>query len=285
MSLREASFSMKFRSLLGVLLCVGVAGAQTPQPAPAAAVRPSADLAGIAHVALRVSDLGASVAFFEKLGYTKAFELSRDGKVYEAFIKINDRQFIELYPRTGKDPQVGFLHVCFEGKDLDALYAFYQQHGLTPTPVRKAGAGNLLFTMKGPATPTGPQNMEYTEYMPGSLHSRDFGNHLGPQRIADSLVAVRFAVDDPQAARTFYLEKAGFLPGSGDAVRLAGDSGEELMLGLDPERRFLCDLVLAMGDRDHARQQLTNAGLPFQAEAGGLVLQDPDGDRILLRSR
>ena len=52
--------------------------------------------------------------------------------------------------------------------------------------VRKAGAGNLLFTMDGPMQPNGPQNIEYTEYQPGSLHSNDEGQHLGPDRVGDS---------------------------------------------------------------------------------------------------
>ena len=55
-------------------------------------------LAGIAHVALRVHDLAASIAFYQSLGFVQAFDLRRDNIPYESFIKINDRQFIELYP-------------------------------------------------------------------------------------------------------------------------------------------------------------------------------------------
>lgn len=102
---------------------------------------------GIAHVAIRVHDLAASVAFYEKLGFEQAFDLRRDNVPSESFIKINDHQFIELYPVTAKDPTVGFLHLCFEGVDLNAIYDDYIGRGLTPTAVRKAGAGNLLFTM------------------------------------------------------------------------------------------------------------------------------------------
>lgn len=140
-----------------------------------AQVAPSPNLAGIAHVALRVRDLQASIAFYRRLGFEKAFDLTRDGKIYEAFIKVNDHQFIELYPADDKNPKVEFLHLCFEGADLDAAHAFYLAHGLKPTDVRIAGAGNKLFTMPGPATPTGPQNMEYTQYLPGSLHMKDAG--------------------------------------------------------------------------------------------------------------
>ncbi len=53
---------------------------------------------GIAHVAIRVHDLAASVAFYQKLGFEQAFDLRKDDVPYESFIKINDNQFIELYP-------------------------------------------------------------------------------------------------------------------------------------------------------------------------------------------
>lgn len=75
------------------------------------------------------------------LGYAKPFELSKDGHVYEAFIKINDQQFIELYPVSGAETQIGFLHVCFESKDIASVNAFDEQERLAPTPVKKAGAG------------------------------------------------------------------------------------------------------------------------------------------------
>src|ERR1700716_2198730 len=114
---------------------------------------------GIAHVAIRVHDLAASIAFYQKLGFEQAFDLRKDDVPYESFIKVNDHQFIELYPVTPKDPAPGFLHLCFEGVDLNAIYDDYISHGLTPTAVRKAGAGNLLFTMARPPPPSGPPNI------------------------------------------------------------------------------------------------------------------------------
>ena len=70
--------------------------------------------------------------------------------------------------------------------------------------MRKAGAGNMLFTMPGPPQPLGPggkaipQNIEYTQYMQGSLHSNDFGQHLGGDRIGDKLLGVSLATTDPK---------------------------------------------------------------------------------------
>src|SRR5579871_2065197 len=183
-------------------------------------------LAGIAHVAIRVHDLAAARDFYAKLGFQEAFNLAKDGVVYESFIKINDHQFIELYPVTAKDPKAGFLHLCFEGDDLNAIHEDYVNRGLTPTPVRKAGAGNLLFTMVGPED----QNIEYTQYMPGSLHSNDKGKHLSEDRVADRMVSVSLAMQDTAAAHNFYVNKLIFRPASADAMFLymPGDSGQKI---------------------------------------------------------
>src|ERR1700677_4238508 len=115
------------------LLSLFLTGARAQQAPP---------LAGIAHVAIRVHDLAASIAFYQSLGFEQAFDLRRDGVPYESFIKIDDQQFIELYPVTEKDPDPAFLHLCFEGQDLEAIYGDYLSHGLMPIAVRKAGAGN-----------------------------------------------------------------------------------------------------------------------------------------------
>jgi catechol 2,3-dioxygenase-like lactoylglutathione lyase family enzyme len=229
-----------------------------PAQQPAA---PSPNLAGIAHVALRVHDLAASIAFYEKLGFVKAFELSRNGQVYEAFIKINDRQFIELYPTDAKNTQVGFLHLCFEGNDLNSVHDYYVAHGLTPNAVRTAGAGNLLFTMPGPATPQGPQNMEYTQYMPGSLHSKDFGQHLGPNRIADKLTRVTVATEDPTAAKAFYQDKLAFTPAAKeDSLRIPG-SDQQVEFVSSEKQGMLAHITLGSptpGQPAHAHQTLTD---------------------------
>ena len=254
------------------------------------AAKPSADLAGLAHVALRMHDLAASVAFYEKLGFVNAFSLSRDGAVYEAFIKINDRQFIELYPATSKDPQIGFLHVCFEGANLQSVHDYYVAQGLTPNAVRTAGAGNLLFTMPGPDTLTGPQNMEYTQYMPGSLHSKDFGQHLGKDRISTQLTAASIAFTNPAAASAFYQDKVGFIPHKlapnslSDTYTIPGAPEESIHID-SPELGYKARITFAA---ETARAQLTlkARGIPYEkfpgSSGGDLLLTDPDGNEIIL---
>ena len=161
---------------------------------------PSPPLVGIAHAAISIADLNASRAFYRKLGFEEAFAFDKNGVTTQSFIKINDRQFIELYPHVQPTDTVGFLHVCFESADIAALNKFYVDRGLKPNPVRKAAAGNLLFTMQGPEH----QNIEYTQYMPGSRHSNDLGQHLGKDRLSTALIAAAVVMQDPAAAGDFY---------------------------------------------------------------------------------
>jgi catechol 2,3-dioxygenase-like lactoylglutathione lyase family enzyme len=242
---------------------------------------------GIAHVAIRVNDFAASRAFYQKLGFDEAFTLSKDGVVYESFIKINDRQFIELYPVDVKNPKPGFLHLCFEGVDLEAIHQDYIDRGLVPKmAVRKAGAGNLLFTMDGPQQPTGPQNIEYTQYLPGSLHSNDTGKHLGPDRIANKIVAVTLAMQDPASARDFYINQLNFKPIAGDPMDLhmPGDSGQEIEIApasIGTQAR----LTLNADNLGRAGRHLHHEGIAAVKNGATLTVTDPDGNILLLESR
>jgi catechol 2,3-dioxygenase-like lactoylglutathione lyase family enzyme len=242
---------------------------------------------GIAHVAIRVHDLAASVAFYEKLGFEQAFDLRKDKVPYESFIKINDNQFIELYPTTEKNPEVGFLHLCFEGVDLNAIYDDYSTHGLTPTPVRKAGAGNLLFTMAGPAQPSGPQNIEYTQYMPGSLHSNDQGKHLGPDRIATKLIAVALAMKDTAGARDFYINQLHFKPIANDPMDLhmPGDSGQEVEIVPAADIGTKARLTFGSESLSKAARHLHKEGVDAVKNGATLTIHDPDGNVLILETR
>jgi Glyoxalase/Bleomycin resistance protein/Dioxygenase superfamily len=241
---------------------------------------------GIAHVAIRVHDLAASVAFYEKLGFEQAFDLRKNDVPYESFIKINDTQFIELYPVTEHDPVPGFLHLCFEGQDLQAINDDYATHGLTPKPVRKAGAGNLLFTMAGPIQPSGPQNIEYTQYMPGSLHSEDKAKHLGHDRIADKLIAVSLAMKDPAAARDFYINQLHFKPIPNDPMYLhmPGESGQEVEI-VSEALGTGARITLQSENLAKAARHLHKEDIKVVKNGANLTITDPDGNVLVLDNR
>ena len=232
---------------------------------------------GIAHVAYRVSDLDKEIAFLEKLGYQESFGFTdAAGKTTEVFIKINDRQFFEVYPQTDPAQKLGWMHVCYESADIDALYSALVAHGLKPTPVRKAGAGNMLTTMNDPEGRT----TEFTQYMPGSRHTLDKGLHLGDHRISDQLLGFSLPVPDLDAARKFYAAGLGF-----DARD--GKNGLRLTIPGVPDARIQIRSVAAdaspetlfsVPDAAKALQQLQAAGLEPKQDRNRVLISDPDGN-------
>jgi catechol 2,3-dioxygenase-like lactoylglutathione lyase family enzyme len=247
-------------------------------------------LAGVAHIAIRVRSLDASIEFYNKLGYEEAFNLKgKDDKVTESFIKINDHQFIELYPADPSNPKtaiIGFLHVCFEGDDLQAIYEDYVAHGLTPTKVRKAGAGNLLFTMAGPLDANGvAQNLEYTQYQPGSLHSNDQGKHLGSDRVGDSIGTVAIALRDPASGRDYYLNQLSFKSIAGDPMflHMPGNSGQEIELTTAASLGARARFTLRTSSLGKAGRLLRKHDIKSLKSNDTLTIADPDGNQIMIR--
>jgi catechol 2,3-dioxygenase-like lactoylglutathione lyase family enzyme len=266
-----------------------------------------ANQSGIAHVAFRVASLEATRAFYNKLGFEQFFEMKQGDRTTEAFLKVNDHQFIELYPQTGvqtidlADPAtivlgarlyamsisgpsqpIGLMHVCYESSNLEALHTEYVKRGLTVSEVRKAGAGNMLMTMKDPEG----QTIEYTEYLPGSRHFEDRGKHLGAKRVAQLMVGATSTARDAAAIRTFYLEKLGFTEinhGIPARLRMPGDSGQEVdIAAAGPEVKS--GILFGVADIKHTAGILTSLGLAAKATPADnpalLTVADPDGALI-----
>lgn len=284
------------RASLRAVACGAMAAACFLATAGAQAANP--DLSGIAHVAIRVANLEQSRAFFHKLGFEEAFAMKNGGTPTEAFFKINDRQFIELYPRKDPSESVGFMHICFEAADINAVHDDYVAHGLAPTPVKRAGAGNLLFTLQGPNEPGPPsdlrpaatQNIEYTQYMPGSKHTLDRGQHLGPDRIADTMAAVGIPFSDLATARAFYQQKLSFTP----AAPLLEPGKTTLALPGTPDRRIELlpprttqpgtlpfSIIFAVADLHQTAPRLRALGVEVRKQRTTLVIRDPDGDSVV----
>jgi catechol 2,3-dioxygenase-like lactoylglutathione lyase family enzyme len=188
--------------------------------------------------------------------------MNQGGTPTEAFIKVNDRQFIELYPQRQSSQPIGFMHVCFESNNLEALNRFYLDGGLSPIPVRRAGAGNLLFTLAGPEQ----QNVEYTQYMPGSRHWNDRGQHLSASRISGQIVAAGIEFRDPAAALTFYEQKLGF----------------SQFVEIEPQAPGAAfSLFLLTPDLRRAAAELKSLHIAAEKRRSMLSIQDPDGNRIV----
>ena len=231
-------------------------------------------LSGIAHVAFRVADVAVGRAFYQKLGFEQAFEMTRDGQTTEAFIKLNDLQFVELYPRNAQPS--GLMHICYLAIDLEPLNAEYTKRELKPSPVRKAGAGNMLMVVRGPEN----QTLEYTQYMPGSMHFEDHGKHLGETRISQHLMGATLAVKDLSAARAFYVDKLAFEPRAegldGVYLRLPGGSGDEVKLEPAGDNTKP-GLFFTVPDLQRAAADLKSRGLEVKTTPTTVSVTDPDG--------
>ena len=279
----QCRYNGAMRSAAGALVvsCALCAGLWFPFACAAQSQPQSPDLAGIAHVALRVADLEKSRDFYRALGFEEAFSMNQGGTPTEAFIKVNDRQFIELYPQRQSSQPIGFMHVCFESNNLEALNRFYLDGGLSPIPVRRAGAGNLLFTLAGPEQ----QNVEYTQYMPGSRHWNDRGQHLSASRISGQIVAAGIEFRDPAAALTFYEQKLGFSldppvhPGH-TWLWLPGSSHQ--FVQIEPQAPGAAfSLFLLTPDLRRAAADLKSLHIAAEKRRSMLSIQDPDGNRIV----
>jgi len=234
----------------------------------------SPDLSGIAHVAFRVNDLTNSRDFYTKLGFEQAFEFTDAGRTSVAFIKVNDRQFIELYPRTADSEPGGLLHICFEASDIESVHADYLKREMQPAEIKKARAGNLLFVMHDPEG----KLLEYTQYLPDSLHSRDHGEHLGEHRISDHLLEATSAVKDIPAERAFYATKLGFESTSPTEAEffIGGNSVDKVLL--QPQTATAQPrIIFRVSSVRRTARDLRSRGFHVLKSRDAVSIADPDG--------
>jgi len=252
--------------LLSILL---IASLITP------ASKPSPALAGIAHVAFRVTNVAKSRDFYQKLGFEQSFEFNDPGKPPVSYMKVNDRQFIELYQRADDSQPLGLMHVCYEAADIEAVQRDYVQRDVKAPEPKKARAGNMLFTIRDPEN----QVVEFTQYMPGSLHFEDRGKHLGAARGSMHMQRIAFPVQDVAAERAFYAEKLGFEDSAGQGIvrlRVPRSENEEIQLDRT-DSASKARISFEISNVPKTAEYLRSQGLTPQRNGEAISLTDPDG--------
>lgn len=173
---------------------------------------PRPTIVGVAHIGLKVSDLSASREFYGHiLGYAEAFKLDKpDGSLMLVYFKVNDHQYIELFPTLKSPTEDRLSHIAFETTDARALRDYLAARDV-PVPDRlKPGLdGDLSFMVTDPDG----HRVEFMQYMPGSLHTRNFGKFLPATRVSDHIQHVGITVKDQAAADKFYKNILGFRVG------------------------------------------------------------------------
>jgi catechol 2,3-dioxygenase-like lactoylglutathione lyase family enzyme len=203
---------------------------------------------GLAHVGIGVSDIDKSEQFYTGvLGLDMAFNLIRpDGKtLWLQYYKVNEHQYLEIYPTLKPDAIVRETHVAFFTDDIQKLHQMMEARGLKPSPLGKPGAdGNISFVLR-PAPGQDLLFMEFVQYMPGSKHLDAQGKSLSPRRISTRLISAGVLVNDLAVAEEL-CKTLGFreIRRSGEEngkvtlidLELPGDSGDyvELLEGPHP---------------------------------------------------
>jgi catechol 2,3-dioxygenase-like lactoylglutathione lyase family enzyme len=192
--------------ILPLMVVCGVVsiGAQEQSSAPK---RPM--ITGIAHIAFQVSDLAKAREFYgELLGYEEPFQIrNQDGSLALTYFKVNERQYVEIFPGLPPDKDDRLLHIAFETTDLESLRVYLLSKGLkAPEKVNQGRYGNLNFTI---ADPDG-HRVEFVQYREGSLHRKAKGRYVSSRRISDRILHVGVTVADQAAADKFYKDILGF---------------------------------------------------------------------------
>lgn len=186
------------RLVLG-LVCLGMLAAQeAPRP----------KILGVAHIALFVSDIEKSRGFYKDfLGFEEPFRLDKpDGSLSLTFIKVNDEQYIELFP--GLKPDADRLnHISFYTDDAEAMRRYLASRGVkVPDRVPKGRIRNSNFNIQDPDGHT----VEIVQYEPDGWSMRDKGKYLGAGRISRRIMHVGVIVGDLATAMKFYGDVLGF---------------------------------------------------------------------------
>jgi lactoylglutathione lyase len=165
-------------------------------------------IVGIAHAGFYVSDLAKAEEFYgHQLGYAH-FSLNKpDGSLMLNCYKVNDHQYIEIYPGLKGDDMDRLSHVAFETTDARRMRDYLASKGVNVPASLKPGIDkNLSFMIDDPEG----RRIEFVQYLPGSLQSEKFGTLLPDTRASNHMIHSGFVVHDRAAEDRFYKDILGF---------------------------------------------------------------------------
>jgi catechol 2,3-dioxygenase-like lactoylglutathione lyase family enzyme len=192
---------MKIKAVMLTMLCSAL-----PLLAADAPQRPH--ITGLSHMALYVHDIEKTRAFYKDfLGFAEPYSLTnKDGSLHLTWIKINDRQTIELFPE-GTNSGDRLYHVALETDDAVAMRDYLAARGVkVPDKVGKGKIGNLNYFIKDPDG----HIVEIVQYAPDSWSTINQGKFLPDTRIATNIPHMGILVGDVDAAKKFYEDILGF---------------------------------------------------------------------------
>ena len=163
----------------------------------------------VAHIGLKTDDLAAARQFYgHVLGFQEPFTVDKpDGGLMLTYFKVNDRQYIEVFPELKSATEDRLSHIAFETTNIQQLRDYLASKGVkAPDAVNTGRDGNLNMMLKDPDG----HNVEFVEYRPRSLHTKNFGKFLPDTRVSQRIIHVGITVADRDAADRFYRDILGF---------------------------------------------------------------------------
>jgi len=163
---------------------------------------------GVAHIALAVHDVEKTRAYYKDfLGFGEPYKLDNaDGSLSMTFIKVNDRQYIEIFPEksAGTDR---LLHISVETDDAEAMRVYLRSKGIkVPDTVAKGRIRNSNFNITDPDGHT----VEIVQYEPDGLTVFNKGKFMDGPRISTRMSHVGITVGSLEPAMKFYGDVLGF---------------------------------------------------------------------------
>jgi catechol 2,3-dioxygenase-like lactoylglutathione lyase family enzyme len=280
-----------------LLISAGILCAQGPR-------RPR--IIGISHIALFAHDYEKSRLFYgDFLGYQEPYSLKNtDGSAIMTFFKVNDHQYIELYPEQLANSD-RLSHISLETDDIEALRLYLAAKGVAvPEHAYRTRIGNLSFDVIDPEG----HKVEMVQYLPEGKTVAAYGRYMGDTRVSTHMTHVGLVVTKLDPEYKFYTEILGFKEtwrGSSSGTLLSwvnlkvpdGDDYIEFMLAKkepDPTQRggahHLClqvsdvaasveTLKAKASFKSYDRPIVEHVGINRKRQAN---LFDPDGTRTEL---
>jgi catechol 2,3-dioxygenase-like lactoylglutathione lyase family enzyme len=159
---------------------------------------------GIAHVAIQVSNLQQSRAYYTAFyGFEFAFAAYEEQTAW--YLKINDDQFLKLVSKPEGTDDNRLVEVALQVSDIDLTVAMLREKGLDPSPVDKKADGTLASLLIDP----NGHNLIFLEYTSDSKQTLTRGKYLGLRRISDRLQHVGITIANEGAANALYRDALG----------------------------------------------------------------------------
>jgi lactoylglutathione lyase len=182
----------------------------TPEASSHVVTRPK--IVGVAHIGLRTDDMAAARKFYTGvLGLQEPFSLDKPPSegtgLLLTYFKVNDHQYVEVFPELKDAKQDRLSHISFETSDAEQMRAYLASKGVkVPDKLEPMLDGNRGFDVDDPDG----HDVEFVQLMPGSIHSRNFGKFLPDSRISQRIIHVGVVVKDRAASDHFYKDILGF---------------------------------------------------------------------------